>query len=140
MCCGALPVGPATDFLCCRGKCGQPVCVQHVDGALGLQPSRDDIAYGDHVIGPTDSGRSPLTMKFPDELAPAQWAEHMAAHLPFCSGCPYCTAGKKPKLHHRRPDHPRTPRHVTADYGFLRDSVADAVVPFLAVYISPFKL
>ena len=29
---------------------------------------------------------------------------------------------------------------MTADYGFLRDSVSDSVVPFLVVYILPLRL
>ena len=121
--CSAIPVSP-TKCLPHDLPLGQLICGQCDAGLLG-ELSSEDIDHGNFIIGSHDGKRTPKPMKTPRELTPAEWAEHMVTHLPFCSGCPFCLAGKKPNQHHRKSSTP----------GFLRDSVSDSGVPFLVVYV-----
>ena len=70
------------------------MCGQGGDASFDVKISAEDIARGQPIIGYSDEERPSLTMKSPKEMTPAQWAEHMITHLPYCPGCPYCTAGK----------------------------------------------
>ena len=139
--CGIIPVSPDDSLLptcgCKRLCCGQ-LGTGGAASSGGL--SACDVDVGNHIIGFEDVKRTPIPLKSPRELTPTEWEQHMITHLPQCPGCPYCTAGKKPNQHHRRSTTSRQRPHITADYGFLRDSTSDSEVPFLVVYTQPFKI
>ena len=42
-----------------------------------------DIDYGNHIVGPNSPNDSPPVFKFPSEMTPKQWEQHMASHQPF---------------------------------------------------------
>ena len=57
----------------------------------------------------------------PKEPTPAERARHMLTHLPYCSWCPYCVAGRRPNTHHRRVSTGQSLRALHAEYVLFRD-------------------
>ena len=60
-------------------------------------------------------------MPEPKDPTPAERARHMLTHLPYCSWCPYCVAGRRPNAHHRRVLNEQSLPTQHAEYGFFRD-------------------
>ena len=63
---------------------------------------KDDIDFGNHIVGPNGPNDPTPVLKFPREMTPKEFQKHMESHLPFCKGCPFCQMGKAPNLPHRR--------------------------------------
>ena len=61
----------------------------------------------------------------------------MVTHLPYNCACPYCIAGKKYNLQHRRAATRRTLPHIVADYCYLKDSTSYTTLTVLVILILP---
>ena len=122
--------------------CEQPGCKGcPADSDAGFKEVRpEDVDFGNHIIGQKDPSTNVKTLASPRELTPAEWAEHALTHLPYCSSCPHCIAGKRPNCPHRRSTTDRKLPLLVADYGFLKDAVSNDSVPFLVVYIQPWRV
>ena len=80
-------------------------------------------------------GAKPLVS--PKEPTKAEIERHMLTHLPYCSWCKYCIAGRRPNSHHRRQRNERSIPMLSCDYGFFRDP-GGPLITFLAVQVKPY--
>ena len=148
-CCSWNPVSPA---LCSPvNSAGAPgrldqiggelcgVCEEDDEDIVGVNPG--DLALGEPIVGQQPRQESKIKpLPNPKNLTEAEWREHLVTHLPYCDGCPFCVAGKRPNSHHRMSDRIHTIPNISLDYGFLRDATSDDVTNFLGAYVRPYKL
>ena len=143
MICGECPVSPKLILPIFRTGCTNKECEacpssssKHIIDDIRAE----DVAYGEPIIGYADPKAETVPMTSPRELTAKEWAEHMVTHLPYCSSCPYCIPGMRHNCPHKRSQTDRKLPHLLADYGYLKDSVSKDSVPFLVVYVQPFKV
>ena len=96
--CGAFPVSPkfVSPFL--KVGCKKPNCKGCPADKGDVEQEEigpEDIDYGNHIIGKNVSQPDVKPLVSPRELTPVEWAEHVITHLPYCSSCPHCLAGKR---------------------------------------------
>ena len=72
-------------------------------------------------------------------MTQAEWEEHLITHLPYCDGCPFCVAGRRPNAHHRRRGNQKDISSLVADYGFLKTFDED-IAPVLGVCVRPWMV
>ena len=126
--------------LACAGTTGpsEPETIEDAD-EIGVHP--DDLALGELIVGhKQQSDKKIRALPNPKAMSEADLREHMITHLPYCDGCPFCVAGKRPNSHHRLPDRTLTIPNISLDYGFLTESVSQDVVTVLGAYVRPYKL
>ena len=102
-----------------------------------------DALFDEPIIGLKPKTKEPgvVPLPLPKEMTDAQLREHMLTHLPYCDGCPYCVAARRPNTQHRQSLTPRARSipHLVADYGFIREK-DETLMPFLAVRVHPWKI
>ena len=86
--------------------------------------------YGIPVPDANLGGAKPLAS--PKEPTKAENERHMLTHLPYCTWCKYCVAGRRPNSHHRRQRNERSIPMLSCDYGFFRDP-GGPLITFLVV-------
>ena len=77
--------------------------VQAEGGQLEVEDFDNRIVGIDHLRRVPEAsfgGATPLPE--PKEPNEHEVARHMLTHLPYCSWCPYCVAGRRPDSHRRR--------------------------------------
>ena len=105
---------------------------------------KEDVVFDEPIVGHrptsiTDPAPRPLVTP-PKDMSEREFAEHCLTHLPYCPSCQYCVAGKRNNvLHFRSPGGRKIP-FVAADYGFLTMRDADEVIPFICVYVKPWRI
>ena len=139
-----------------------PEDLEPSDEMLDELPQQDDALFDDLIVGNHEhseedeepvlcqpcSGNdsetlldhSPKGLPAPPEFTPAQWAKHCLTHLPYHAGCPFCVMGKRPNTHHRRSKTVRRLPHLCADYGCLRDSRTEDVIPVVVLRVKPLNV
>ena len=82
----------------------------------------------------------PKALASPKEMTEREFAEHCLTHIPYNPACHYCVAGKRNNVHHQRSPGGRKIPLVAADYGFLTIKSTNEVVPFICVYVKPWRI
>ena len=127
-------------------RCNQKGCTEHkhheeaADKVPEENVKREDVDFGNYIVGPSPTRAKPKIMKSPREMSAAEMEEHMATYLPYSDSCPHCVAGKRCNNHHRTSTTPRDLPLLHADYGYLRDSLSDDALPFLVAYVKPYRV
>ena len=105
--------------------------------------THEHTVFGDPIVGrhaaPEDPTQ-PLPSKCPKEMTPEEFAQHCVTHLPYSDACPYCVAGKRPNVHHRRSQSNRNIQFRCADYGFITDAATQDVIHILVPYVHPLRI
>ena len=102
-----------------------------------------EMVFNDPIVGkrPADeTDAMPKALISPKEMSEKEFAEHCLTHIPYNPACQYCVAGKRNNVYHLRSPGGRKIPLVAADYGFLTIQSTDEVVPFICVYVKPWKV
>ena len=86
------PILIANFLRCSKPDCKQGECAAHPEVAQDAMEEkevrREDVDFGNHIVGPSSPRTKPTTLKSPRELKDAEMETDMATHLPYYDSCP----------------------------------------------------
>ena len=102
-----------------------------------------DIVLGDPIVGSHGGSDYPTVVRtrvIQKDVSAEEFATHCATHIPMGPACIDCAAATRPNDQHRcSPGGRRIPR-LASDDGFLTKQSTNESVPYLVVYVLPWRV